>query len=150
MNVSITDAEVLNGTSLVGALDAGGSFTLDTTFTPQQAGESAVQVDISYTDDFNQPRHLNQVVKVTVQDTPTGPETTPGSGVLGPDGKPIDVTNGGPILVPETVWDQVLRAVKGLLGLDSAPPTTTVPTDGNPVPEKEQLAPVQSAPLKGP
>jgi uncharacterized repeat protein (TIGR01451 family) len=153
MKVSVANADVQNGTSLVGALDAGGSFTLDTTFTPQQAGEGAVLVDISYTDDFNQPRHLNQVVKVTIQEAPTGPEITPGSGVLGPDGKPIDVTNGGSIPVPETPWDQVLRAVKGLLGLDSAPPTITVPSggkDGNKVPQTEQSVPVQSVPLKGP
>lgn len=58
MKVESVDGTIENGTSLVGALDAGGYFTLDAMVIPEQAGTMTLDITIDYTDDFNQPRTI--------------------------------------------------------------------------------------------
>jgi hypothetical protein len=41
-----------------------------------------------------------------------------------------------PVPVEETIWDQILRFLKGLIGLDSAPPTQ--PGDPSNMPPMER------------
>ncbi len=130
MTVSAPGAEIQNNTSLVGPLDPGGFFTLDSTLIPQAAGEMELQVVINYTDDFGQARELVKTVKVNVQEG--APVIGPGTEVPGGDG----VNGGGvPIPVEETFWQKVLRFFKGLIGLDSAQPQPSpkeIPTEGIP------------------
>lgn len=137
MTVSAEGAELQNNTVLVGALDPGGFYTLDTTFTPMQAGEMTIKVVLNYTDDFNQPRQVEQIIPVVVQEG--APVIEPGM----PSGEgeiPVQP-------VQETFWQKVLRFIRGLLGLDSAPPQPVVPEGEVPVQEFES---VPVPPLKGP
>jgi hypothetical protein len=144
LKITTSAGEVSNNVSLVGPLDPGGSFTLDANYVPAQSGENELQVEISYTDDFNQARKINTSVKVTVEEgVPVQPELTPGV----PGGK----DGGIPAPVEETAWDKVVRFLKGLFGLDSGQPQNN---GGG-----EQLSPTlspdskvapNSAPLKSP
>ncbi len=130
MRISAEGAEVTNNVSLVGALDPGGYFTLDSMVTPSQAGPLDLTVTINYTDDFNQPRVITQTVQVAVEEAPVM-EPMPGEGgMLGPDGLPIS-PDGFPA-AEETFWQKVVRFFKGLLGLGSDPaqPNMNVPMEG--------------------
>lgn len=142
MKVTAANADVTNNVSLVGALDPGGYFTLDANLMPFQGGPLEVQIEVGYTDDFNQPRVITQTLALDVQEMPT-PEVLPSDGGIGVNIPPV---------AEETLWDKILRAFKGLLGLDSAQPTPapgeSVPLDGNTVPEgKPSVPPVQVVPV---
>ncbi len=133
-----------NGTSLVGPLDAGGFFTLDAMFTPDQPGTLTLNVTIDYVDDFNQPRTLEKTLEVEVMEQVVDPSLDPSTGGNGMDG-------GGEVVVEEeTTLHKIFRFIKGLLGLDSAWPVWQpggggeVETPVEPVP-----APVLPAPGKG-
>ncbi|NPV56102.1 MAG: hypothetical protein HPY76_05430 [Anaerolineae bacterium] len=121
MKVTADAAMVNNGVTLVGALDAGGYYTLDAEVIPDQAGPLDLTVAIGYTDDFNNPRTIEQVLTLDVMDVPT-PELFPGE----QDG---EFTNLPP---QETFWDKVARFLKGLIGLDSGiqQPQPEVPFEG--------------------
>ena len=67
MKVTAENADVLNNISLVGALDPGGYYTLDASLIPMQEGPMEIKVSINYTDDFNQPRFIEQVIPIEVQ-----------------------------------------------------------------------------------
>jgi len=131
-NLRITSEgnEVQNNVALVGALEPGGYFPWDAMFIPSQPGTQEVQVVIAYTDDFNQTREITQTLTVEVQDAPMidpsmDPSLNPGMDPgmnpgVGPDGMPIDGGN-MPVDVGQTgsLWQKVLRALKGLIGLGS-------------------------------
>lgn len=151
MTVTATGAEVQNNTTLVGPLDPGGFFTLDAMLIPPQPGPLELNVAINYTDDFNQSRQINQTITLNVlEGAPLGPE---GPGMEGTPGTE------GPGVLPaaeETFWQKVLRFLKGLIGLDSAPPQPEafpggmegLPTEGPVNAPVEQ--PVIIPPQKGP
>lgn len=127
MTVTAENADLMNNVILVGTLDMGGYFPLDVMLIPHVAGPLDVNVTINYTDDFNQPRVITQVLHLEVMESgpvgPVGPD-------LGPDGMPINPGQGevpGEPAVPETIWDKILRFFKGLFGLDSAPPQPSQP-----------------------
>ncbi|MGD0709054.1 MAG: NEW3 domain-containing protein [Anaerolineaceae bacterium] len=136
MKVTADGAEITNNVSLVGALDPGGYYTLDANMIPDQDGPMDIDVVINYTDDFNQPRTVEQKIHIDVQPameiTPVGPEGTSG-GAIGT----------GQIIVgqQETFWQKVGRFFKGLLGLGSSTPATSVPTESTPV-EINPLSPM--------
>jgi hypothetical protein len=140
MHVTAQGAQLSNNTVLVGALDVGGYYTLDSTVTPDQPGPLELLVSIDYTDDFNQAQVITRTLSVDVQEA-IAPEPGPGEG---------GVEGGGGLPVPqveETLWQKVWRFVKGLVGLDSGVPTPMpgelppggVPTEGAP--------PVKSVPV---
>jgi hypothetical protein len=110
-----TDAGLIeNGTGLIGSIDAGGYFTLDSMLIPEQPGTLVMDVTIEYTDDFNQPRTMTRTLEVEVME--------------GMIEEPIfDPSMGGgePFPVPgnETALQKVWRFILGLFGLDSAPPS---------------------------
>lgn len=126
MTVTSENADLMNNTMLVGALDAGGYFPLDVMAIPNQAGPLELKVTLNYTDDFNQPRTIIQSLSVDVQEAapidpgmqPIDPNATPGSEV------PVEPA------VEETLWDKIVRFFRGLFGLDSGVPTET-PVDPN-------------------
>lgn len=119
MTASAEGADVSNNTSLVGSLDVGAFYSLDVNYMPYAAGEQQVLVTINYTDDFNQPRQIQQPVKVTVlEGAPPMPDITP---TLDPNGGVPQPAG------PTSFWDQVLRFFKGLLGLGSGQPTPAAP-----------------------
>lgn len=135
MTVSAQNAEVSNNVTLVGALEPGGYYTLDASVIPQQAGPLEITTVITYTDDFNQTRTVEQTLTVEVQETPVMETGGPGM----PGEMPPDLQQ------PETFWQKVLRFVKGLIGLDSAPPQPAGPP-GEVLPEDSSPAGPQKAP----
>ncbi len=135
LTVTSENAEITNNTSLVGMLEPGGYFTLDANIIPFQAGPLEITATINYTDDFNQPRSIVQVITLDIQEQPIIIEPTPG---------PDDGSNNGgiPPAAEETVGDKILRFLLGLFGLDSAQPQPTVPTDMIPTEEVPPLGPM--------
>ncbi|MBI4926423.1 MAG: hypothetical protein HY835_01565, partial [Anaerolineae bacterium] len=140
-NLTVTTANVPveNNTSLVGPLDPGGFFTLDSMITPLEPGELVLNVVINYNDDFNQPRQIEDTITLTVQEAMI---IDPGMGEGGIPGE------GAPLpVVEETFWQKVVRFFKGLFGLDSGvtnpgglpvempiPSENMPPTDSKPIP----------------
>lgn len=136
MKVTSKDGVVESGETLVGALDAGGYFTLDAMFTPDVFGELELDVVIEYTDDFNQARTVERKLKVTVEEAFIEPTPDP------------SMPDGGGEFIPiseETFLQKSWRFILGLFGLDSAPPTPTVPDSE--IPSEE--FPVPSSPGGG-
>lgn len=131
-NITITtdSGMVENGTSLVGALDAGGYFTLDATLFPEISGPVELTFTIDYTDDFNQERTIEKTIAVTVEEGFIEPMPDPNF--------PIDP--GFEPVLEETFLQKAWRFILGLFGLDSAPaessPEAMPPTEGEfmPVP----------------
>jgi hypothetical protein len=116
MRVTGSGAQFENNTILVGALDIGGYYTLDTTVIPDTPGPLTLNVTIDYTDDFNQAQTVSRTLTVEVQEM-LAPEPIPGEGGIDGGGVPL------PEVQPETFWQKAWRFVRGLLGLDSALPT---------------------------
>jgi hypothetical protein len=126
MTVSAENAQLMNNTMLVGALDMGGYFPLDVMLIPDVPGPMDLKVTIQYTDDFNQSRTVEQTLTLDVQESAPMPEGP----VLGPDGQPVGPGPEGPVDMPvveETFWQKALRFLKGLVGLDSSVPQPTQP-----------------------
>ena len=110
-----TDAGTLeNGSGLIGSIDAGGYFTLDSMLIPEQSGTITLDVMIEYTDDFNQERTLSRTLEVEVME---GAIEEP---IIDPS---LNGGEGMPVTSEETVLQKVWRFVLGLFGLDSAPPS---------------------------
>jgi hypothetical protein len=123
---------ITNDTTLVGAMDPGGYFTLDANLIPEKPGPLTVDITVSYTDDFNQPKTIQRTLQIDVQDGSGAPDTSgqmPG-GV--PSGKPGVMVNPGGVdaAPPETFSEKLVRAFKGLIGLDSGRPQNTTPAIG--------------------
>lgn len=153
MKVTADNADVTNNVSLVGNLEAGGYFPLDVMLIPHAAGPLDLKVEITYTDDFNQARKIEQVLNLIVMEG--APVMEPG-GQMGPDGMPIDPGMGGmeggefpQPAVEETTWDKVLRFIKGFLGLDSAVPQPELP-QGFPEGMPEEGMPQEGKPMPVP
>ncbi|HLF74685.1 MAG TPA: hypothetical protein VI524_10085 [Anaerolineales bacterium] len=131
LKIESANGTIENGTSLIGSLDAGGYFTLDSMFIPEQSGTLELDITIDYTDDFNQPRTITRTLEVEVMEgfaeTPIDPSLGNGGGVV----EEI------PLPGEESVWQKLWRFVLGVLGLDSAPPSNSDP--GLPPPIEEPL-----------
>ena len=132
MKVTSTDGFIENGTSLIGSLDQGGYFTLDSVFVPEQTGTMTLDITIDYTDDFNQARTITRTLEVEVMEVFVEPTPDPSLG--GGEGIPIPDE--------ENILQKAWRFILGLLGLDSAPPSNgdegTVPVE----PQEKPLEPV--------
>lgn len=125
---------VENATSLVGSLEAGGYFTLDSLLIPDQPGTLTLTFTIDYVDDFNEPRTITKSIDVEVMEAMIDPSLDPSL-----NGGGGDMGDGGfPPVTEETVWQKVWRFILGLLGLDSSPAVTDpglVPPSEGPVVE---------------
>lgn len=146
MKVSAVNGQLSNNSVLIGALDVGGYYTLDAMLIPDLPGPLELAVTIDYTDDFNQPQVINRTVTVDVQEMfMPEPEIPGGEGIPGDGGLPLPEQ-------PETFWQKVLRFLRGLFGLDSAP-SQPVPGEILPgeVPPGESPAeqPPARPPIKG-
>jgi hypothetical protein len=133
MKITSDSGTIENGTSLIGSIDAGGYFTLDSMFTPEQSGKQKLNITIDYTDDFNQARTITKELEIEVMEG-MGEEPIIDPSMEGGGG------GGGemPVMTEETALQKVWRFVLGLLGLDSAPPSGTeqvVPEEGPAVPQ---------------
>ncbi len=133
MKVETTGGTIENGTGLVGSLDAGGYFTLDAMFTPEQSGTMTLDITIDYTDDFNQARTITHKLEIEVMEGFEEPTMEPGMEGGGGGGENI------PMPTEETALQKVWRFILGLFGLDSAPPSNN---DPGVVPEGEEPLPL--------
>jgi hypothetical protein len=116
MKVTAENADIYNNVLMVGALDPGGYFTLDASLFPYQEGPLELKIVINYTDDFNQPRTIEQVIPIEVQPAMEVPPDMGGEGM-----------NGGYVEPQmETFWQKVVRFFKGLFGLGSGKPEEPV------------------------
>jgi hypothetical protein len=113
MKVTAENADVYNNVLMVGALDAGGYFTLDASLFPYQEGPLELKIEINYSDDFNQPRVIEQVIPIEIQPAMDIPPDMGGMNGEGNGSGVIDEPQ------PETFWQKVLRFFKGLFGLGS-------------------------------
>lgn len=112
IKVETNAGTIENSTGLVGAIDTGGYFTIDSMLFPEQAGPVTVDVTIDYTDDFNQPRTLTRTLQVEVMEAM----------IEEPIIDPSMEGGGSPVPSNETALQKIWRFILGLLGLDSAPP----------------------------
>jgi len=127
MKVMADNSDVTNNVGLVGTLEPGGYFTLDVNLMPYAPGPLEVNVVINYTDDFNQPRMVEQTLVIDVIDMPTPEAPIDGEGMLPEEPQ------------PETFWQWLGRLVKGLFGLGSG---TDTPVDGGmPTDESQPVYP---------
>lgn len=138
--ISSENADLTENTMLVGSLEPGGYFTMDAMAMPFQEGELELLVTVSYTDDFNQPKQIEQKLNVMVEPMPVF-EPGPGENI----GEPMP-----PMEEPETFFQKVLRFFKGLLGLGSgkSEPVQEFPMPGEyqeEVPQFEE--PAQPVPM---
>lgn len=133
--ISSESADLMENTILVGSLEPGGYFTIDAMAIPYQEGELELLVSVSYTDDFNQPRKIEQ--KLTVMVDPMQ-EFEPMPGEMGEPMPPIEQ--------PETFLQKVWRFIKGLLGLGSGKiePSQNAPMPG----EYQEEVPQFEGPVK--
>lgn len=142
MKVTTTGGMLENAQTLVGSIESGGYFTLDAMLYPDAPGPLDLTVTIDYTDDFNQPRSITQVITVDViemEEMPVDPNFPEGGegGEGGGEGFP-------PIVQEETFWQKAWRFVLGLFGLDSGQPVE------QPVPMyEEEMIPVEPE-IRGP
>jgi len=120
LKITTDDGTLENATSLVGSIDPGGYFTIDSMLTPDTPGKHTLTLTIEYTDDFNQPRTIEKTLELDVE---AAPEQSLG---------PLD---GGPgMIVEESLLHKIWRFIKGLFGLDSAPPGGGGGLEGTPTP----------------
>lgn len=113
---------VQNGSAFIGQLEAGGQFPLDAQLTPNDAGTLEFTARVNYLDDFNRPQVISQTFSIEVEAQPEQPPIDPSA----PNG-PIE-----PVPTEESLGDQLLRLILGLLGLDSARPQPAI--NGGPLP----------------
>lgn len=132
MRVSGENADLFNNVSLVGALEPGGYYSLDTSYIPYAEGTQVIQVEINYTDDFNQPQTYIQELSVEVMPAMEF-EPTPEGG-MSPE---------MPIEEPQelTFWGKIGRFFKALFGLGGESNSTANPG--------ENMLPVEEVPAKG-
>ena len=90
------NGEMSNNSILVGTLDPGGYFTFDPMFMPFSEGETSINFEIRYTDDFNQVRTYNSSLSVTSNPPMEMPTPYP---MLDENGNPVLDENGNPIMV---------------------------------------------------
>jgi hypothetical protein len=111
ITVNASGAMLENSKMLIGPLESGGYFTMDTIVTPETPGTLELAITIEYTDDFNQSRIIEYPLKVDVlevlQEAPMEPTSFEGNSM-----PPAQ----------ETFWQKAWRFILGLLGLDSSSP----------------------------
>jgi len=133
IKLSASSGLIENGTSLIGALDTGSFFPLDSIFTPEQSGTQSLDVTIEYVDDFNQPRTLTKTLEIEVMEGFIEEIPDPSLG------------GGGEVFIEEeTTLHKIFRFIKGLFGLDSSWPVWQAP-GGLEQPQFEQTAPIAPA-----
>lgn len=135
MKVSAENASLFNDVLLVGALEPGGYYTLDTEITPMQEGPLELVVTINYTDDFNQPRSVTQLLTINVMPEPEMPGGLEGEGGVVEPGEPV-------VEQPQTFWNVIWRFVKGIFGLGSDV-EQEIPQGGEEIAPEEFISPAR-------
>jgi hypothetical protein len=143
LRITAGDSYVENNVILIGTLESGGYFTLDPMVMPNIPGPLEVQIEVNYTDDFNQPQTILQTIVVEVQEAPIFEPPVDGGEGFPPDGEGFPVDSGG----EETFWQKVIRFLKGLFGLDSGVQEPPVEMPVESFPEEEFPIPEEGVPV---
>lgn len=128
ITVSMDNATLANYQMFVGTVDGGSNFTIDTEMTPKAAGQQTIKVTITYQDNFKNLQTISRTLSINVAQQGAGAQATPAGGISltpsagqGTTGRGVTTAQSG----TETVWDIILRAIRGLIGFDSAPVVTS-------------------------
>lgn len=122
MLVAASGAQLENNMALVGAIDPGFYFTLDSMIIPNQAGPMNILVSVNFTDDFNQARVFETTLTIDVIESDMG-EFEPGEEQY----PPVDGSDDWNFpQTEETFWQKIIRVLKGLIGLDSGIKTAPI------------------------
>jgi hypothetical protein len=139
MRVAAPNGQWMNNTVLIGTLDSGGYFTLDSTLIPDAPGPMDLVVSVDYTDDFNEPQTILRTIPVEILEAPVFEEPPVDWGEGPGMGEP-------PPFQTETFWQKTLRLLSGLVGLDSGPrePITPdgIPGEPYPLPAQQEGSPL--------
>ncbi len=111
-NITLTSesGELFNATSLIGTLDPGGYYTFDPEYMPYIEGMHTLQVEIAYTDDFNQLQVYKDSLEIEVLPPIEIPEEP-----LYPDGGEIPMAPEE----PTGFWAKIWAAIKSFFGISS-------------------------------
>jgi hypothetical protein len=109
----------------IGTLDGGGTFTIDTDFTPGKAGVQTVKVGITYQDNFKNMQTITREIPITVaaQASAQGQQGAIAATQAAARGTAGSAAQTG----SETFWQVLLRFIRGMIGFDSAPDRTSIP-----------------------
>ena len=145
MLVAANDAVLENNTALVGPVEAGFYFTLDTMVIPNSSGPLDLLISVNYTDDFNQPRVYETTLTLDVIEMDQGPggNGMPMEGEEGMGDWMPPAEDGFPSGGTETFWQKIVRFFKGLFGLDSGKPEQQDYFEPSEFP-MEEMMPVES------
>ena len=103
LEISSEQLEIAEGVIYLGPLDGGTSGSLDATAVAHEGGTNELRVTVRYLDDFEQPQMVTETLTVEVEE----PIEAPPEAEEEPEEQ------------EETLWDTVLRILRGLLGLGS-------------------------------
>lgn len=127
ITVSMENATLSNYQMFVGTVDGGSNFTIDTEMTPRQAGSQTVKVAITYQDNFKNLQTINRSLTINVgQQSASTQPTLAGGTSQTPSAGQTTTGRGGTAAQTgtESVWQVILRVIRGLIGFDSAPAAT--------------------------
>lgn len=141
MKVTAEGVDFTNNVILIGNLEAGQYFPLDANAVPYQPGPLELTVTVNYTDDFNQPQQVTQTLTVEVMEAPPM-EPGPGEGFPGEPGFEQPPTQ-------ETLWQKIVRFLRGLIGLDSGQLEPGPAMPGEMPPPGFEGEPIGRLPLRG-
>jgi len=126
ISVSMEGATLSNSTLFVGSLESGGIFSLDVDITPGISGNLPVNIILHYQDNFAREQVIEQVLSITVEGQTGGmmPQmnSTEQAAMQLSGSDPADSGT-------ESIWQIILRVIKGLIGFGSAPSSSS--NDGN-------------------
>lgn len=116
--INVESATLSNNKTFIGNLESGGSFTIDTDITPQQAGEIPVTITINYQDNFKKTQTITQTLSITVEESQN---IAPGQG----QDDAVIATQMAQFQNQQQTGDSdfmdiVLRFFRGMLGFDSS------------------------------
>jgi len=119
--INVENATLSNNLTFVGTLESGGSFTIDTDITPQQAGTYPVTVTINYQDNFKKAQTITQTLSITVSDTQRAAATIDPALVATEMAK---MPNTGNQQTNNSFGSILLRFFRGMIGFDSSASTS--------------------------
>ena len=128
VDVLCETAVIENNSGIVGILDSGGFFSADVKITSQKAGVQKVTVRIHYIDDFSKARTFRKELAILMLPPPT----------------PIPMDENSQLQEQETFWDQIIKFLRGLFGLETAPPPQEPPMQEIPIEGLGGAQPIQS------